>query len=145
MKTFFYIALFLIAISCNKIKQPVVTVPNKNVIVELPANALHFETETHDFGLVKAGEKLSYGFVFQNKGNAPIWLKDAKIDCGCITARFRHEAVNPGETGVVEVIFDSAGLFGRELKSVEILWNSKELKHLIIFAEVENNQFEIKY
>jgi hypothetical protein len=145
MKTFFYIALFLIAISCNRIKQPVVTVPAENVVVELPANALQFETETHDFGQVKAGEKLSFGFVFQNKGNEPIQLKDAKTDCGCITARFPQKPVNPGETGVVEVIFDSAGLFGRELKTVEILWNSKELKHLIIFAEVENNQLEIKY
>ncbi|HCE56472.1 MAG TPA: hypothetical protein DER09_01430 [Prolixibacteraceae bacterium] len=145
MKTVFYIALFLIAISCNKTKQPIAPVPAENVDTDLPAEALQFETETHDFGLLKAGEKLSYSYVFQNKGDGPIVIKDAATDCGCISAQFPQKQINQGETGVIEVTFDSSGLFGRQLKTVEILWNSKELKHLIIFAEVENNQLEIKY
>lgn len=145
MKPVFYIALFLIAIACNKTKQPVAPAPAENVVTELPAEALQFETETHDFGLLKAGEKLSFSFVFQNKGNGPIQVKNAGTDCGCISAQFPQKQINQGETGVIDVTFDSSGLFGRQLKTVEILWNSKELKHLIIFAEVENNQLEIKY
>jgi len=145
MKHFFYIALFLIAVACNKTKQPVSPAPDQNIVAELPVTAMQFETETHDFGQVKAGEKLSFSFVLENKGDSPIIIKSAKTDCGCISARYPEKPVEPGKTSVVEVIFDSAGLFGRQLKTVEILWNSKELKHLIIFAEVENNQLEIKY
>ncbi|MGE0020615.1 MAG: DUF1573 domain-containing protein [Draconibacterium sp.] len=145
MKPVFYIALFLVAIACNKTKQPVAPAPAENVVTELLATALHFETETHDFGQLKSGEKLSFSFVFQNKGDGPIVIKDAATDCGCISAKFPQKQINQGETGVIEVTFNSAGLFGRQLKTVEILWNSKELKHLIIFAEVENNQLEIKY
>jgi hypothetical protein len=143
MKPAFYIALFLFSVACNRTKQPVT--PAKNVVIELSATAMHFETESHDFGQVKAGEKLSFSFVFENKGDSPIVIKSAETDCGCISARYPEKPVEPGKTGVLEVIFDSAGLFGRQLKTVEILWNSKELKHLIIFAEVENNQLEIKY
>lgn len=145
MKPVFYIALFLVAIACNKTKQPVAPAPAENVVTELLATALQFETETHDFGQLKSGEKLSFSFVFQNKGDGPIVIKDAATDCGCISAKFPQKQINQGETGVIEVTFNSAGLFGRQLKTVEILWNSKELKHLIIFAEVENNQLEIKY
>lgn len=144
MKPVFYIALFLIVIACNKTKQPVAPAPAENAVTELPAAALQFETETHDFGQVKAGEKLSFSFVFQNKGEGSIVIKDAATDCGCISAQFTQKLVKPGESGVIEVTFDSSGLFGRQLKTVEILWNSKELKHLIIFAEVENEQIEIK-
>jgi hypothetical protein len=35
-------------------------------------------------------------------------------------------------------------MIGKQLKTLEIQSNSKEPKHLIIFAEVENEQFEIK-
>ena len=145
MKPVFYIVVFLFAVACIKTKPPVATAPAENVVAELPAIALHFETETHDFGQLKAGEKLSFSFVFQNKGEEFIQIKSATTDCGCISAHFTQKFVKPGESSVIEVTFDSAGLFGRQLKTVEILWNSKELKHLIIFAEVENNQLEIKY
>ena len=43
-----------------------------------------------------------------------------------------------------EVGIKSAGLFGKQLKTIEIQSNSKEPKHLIIFAEVENELIEIK-
>lgn len=145
MKLVFYIALFFIAVACGKTKQTAAPAGAQNIVAELPSTALQFETETHDFGQLKAGEKLSFSFVFQNKGESPIQIKSAETDCGCISARYPEQPVEPGKNGVVEVIFDSAGLFGRQLKTVEILWNSKELKHLIIFAEVENNQLEIKY
>ncbi len=145
MKPVFYIVLFLFAVACSKTKQPVAPATAQDVVTELPSTALQFETETHDFGQLKAGEKLSFSFVFQNKGEGAIQIKSASTDCGCMSAHFTQKSVKPGESGVIEVTFDSAGLFGRQLKTVEILWNSKELKHLIIFAEVENNQLEIKY
>lgn len=145
MKSVFYIVLLLISISCNKTKQPSVSSPAAKVISDLPADALRFETESHDFGVLQAGEKLTFAFVFQNKGEGQIQIINAATDCGCISAQFAQKLINPGETGVIEVTFDSSGLFGRQLKTVEVLWNCTELKHLIIFAEVENNQLEIKY
>jgi hypothetical protein len=43
-----------------------------------------------------------------------------------------------------EVEFNSSGLFGKQLKTIEIQSNSKEPKHLIIFAGVENELIEIE-
>lgn len=145
MKPLFYIVLLLLFISCNKAKQPADPTPSINVISDLPADALQFDTETHDFGVLQAGEKLSFAFKFKNTGEGPIQIKNAETDCGCISASFPQKTIKKGESGIIEVTFDSSGLFGRQLKTVGILWNSKELKHLIIFAEVENNQLEINY
>jgi len=144
MKTGFYYFLILFAVACTNPKQQAPTVQPVTNIAELQPDALQFDTEMHDFGHLQAGEKLSFGFVFKNTGDGPILIKNVETDCGCIVAKIQQKQVNQGESGVVEVTFDSAGLFGRQLKTVEILWNSKELKHLVIFAEVENNQLEIR-
>ena len=66
-------------------------------------------------------------------------------DCACINASFKQEAIKPGKQGRIEVEFNSAGTAGREYKTIEIYGNSKELKHLAIFAEVNNEIIDIKY
>jgi hypothetical protein len=141
MRNYLLFFLILVVLSCGQ-QKPVAEQPVKSETL-LPAEALQFETESHDFGILKAGEKASFSFVFTNSGDQPIHIKNAKPDCGCLSVRFDNKTVKPGEKGMVEVIFDSAGEFGKQLKNIEIEWNSKELKHLIIFAEVENDQLII--
>ena len=141
MRNYFLFFLILVVLSCGQ-QKPVGEQPVKSEML-LPADALQFETESHDFGILKAGEKTSFSFVFNNSGDQPVQIKNAKPDCGCLSVRFDNKPVKPGEKGLVEVIFDSAGEFGRQLKNIEIEWNGKELKHLIIFAEVENDQLII--
>ena len=141
MRNYLLFFLILVVFSCNEQKTTTIQ-PVKSETL-LPTEALQFETESHDFGILKAGEKTSFSFVFTNSGDQPIQIKNAKPDCGCLSVRVDNKPVKPGEKGMIEVIFDSAGEFGRQLKNIEIEWNSKELKHLIIFAEVENDQLII--
>ena len=141
MRNYLLFFLTMVVLSCGQ-QKPVGEQPVKSETL-LPADALQFETESHDFGILKAGEKTSFSFVFSNSGDQPVQIKNAKPDCGCLSVRFDNKPVKPGEKGLVEVIFDSAGEFGRQLKNIEIEWNGKELKHLIIFAEVENDQLII--
>jgi hypothetical protein len=141
MKRFCLLLLIPVVLSCNKPKP--VTVEPLKIETILPAEVLQFETDSHDFGILKAGEKTSFSFVFTNAGNQPLQIKNAEPDCDCLSVRFDNKPIKPGEKGMIEVVFDSAGEFGRQLKNIEIEWNSKELKHLIIFAEVENDQLII--
>ena len=141
MRIYLLFFLILVVFSCNRQKSATDR-PVKSETL-LPADALQFETESHDFGVLQAGEKTSFSFVFTNSGDQPIQIKNANPDCGCLSVRVDNKPIKPGERGMIEVIFDSAGEFGRQLKNIEIEWNSKELKHLIIFAEVENDQLII--
>jgi hypothetical protein len=43
-----------------------------------PAPKIFFPEETHDFGLVARGDKLTYSFKVQNTGDAPLKLIKAK-------------------------------------------------------------------
>lgn len=104
-----------------------------------------FEEESHDLGFLNSGEIVVFSFVFENTGCGDLVIENAEADCGCIHADFSKEVVKPGEKGKIDVEFDSSGMFGKHLKSIEIHSNCKEPKHLVIFAEIKNEQIEFKF
>jgi len=111
-----------------------------------PGNTeIAFSESSHDFGKLEAGEIVLYSFVFTNKGPNDYLIKELHSDCGCVKTNFPEQPVKPGETGLIEVELDTSGLVGKEYKTIELLGNTKELKHLAIFAEVKNELLDIKY
>jgi len=120
----------------------------KNKPAEKETNGItkfEFNEEMHNFGLLQSGEIIVYTFVFTNTGDKELKIDDVVTDCGCVHAEFLKEPVPPGKTGLIEVEFDSSGLFGRQFKTIEVHANTKKPKQLAIFAEVQNKHLEIKY
>ncbi|MDR1758719.1 MAG: DUF1573 domain-containing protein [Bacteroidales bacterium] len=68
---------------------------------------LTFETTTHDFGRVVRGEKLSYSFKFTNTGNANLIIESTETSCNCTASTPPKAPIRPGESGVINVSFDS--------------------------------------
>lgn len=106
---------------------------------------IKFEEEIHDLGILQAGEIVVYSFRFTNIGNQNLIIKKIETDCDCVKTKFSEESIPPNSSSVLEVIFNSSGLFGKQFKTIEFYSNTKEPKQLAIFAEVKNNQIEIKY
>ena len=144
MKKIVFAVLVVGLFSCAANKQENQTEPENKTAVSAQMPKIEFEEEIHDFGLVQAGEILTFSFQFTNRGETELKISNTETDCGCIEATPEKDTILPGEKGYIEVKFNSAGLFGKQLKTVEIQSNNKEPKHLIIFAEVENELFEIK-
>ena len=143
MKNVLLLVLMIMQFSCSeKNSNNKNKAKSENVTEQI--SKIEFDEEMHDFGNLKAGEILTYSFQFTNRGETDLIINNTETDCGCIEVKFAKNTFLPGEKGIIEVIFNSAGLFGKQLKTVEIQSNSKEPKHLIIFAEVENEQIEIK-
>ncbi len=143
MKRIVLLVLIILQFSCSE-KKPNIKNEGENEDTKSILAKIDFDEEIHDFGLIKAGEKLSFSFQFTNHGETDLIINKAETDCGCIEATIVKNTILPGEKGIIEVKFNSSGLFGKQLKTVEIQSNSKEPKHLIIFAEVENEQIEFK-
>lgn len=144
MKNVVLIVLMFGLFSCVENKPKINTGPKNESKISAQIPTIEFDEEMHDFGQIKAGKILSYSFQFTNRGETYLIINTVQTDCGCIEATIPKSTIAPGEKGIVEVKFNSAGLFGKELKTVEVQSNSKEPKHLIIFAEVENEQIEFK-
>ena len=85
---------------------------------------ISFETTRHHFGEIIQGEHVTYAFKFTNSGNAPLLISSANATCGCTVPDFTKEPVQPGETGFINVTFNSEGKSGMESKTVSIIANT---------------------
>ena len=100
-----------------------------------------FDKEIHNFGTLKDGEIVSFSFVFRNTGGSPFNIIKAEKSCGCIDIQYSKNEILPGESSVVEIIFNTAGEWGNLIKGVTIDTSEGERKELQIGAYIENKQF----
>jgi hypothetical protein len=60
------------------------------------APIMKFEKESHDFGKIKQGDKVTYDFKFTNNGKSPLIIKDAVATCGCTKPEWPKTPLQPG-------------------------------------------------
>lgn len=84
-----------------------------------------FESDMHDFGLLMAGENISYSFKFTNTGNADLVVSGCTASCGCTVADYPRERIAPGKSGYITVTFKSKGMTGQQMKEVVVASNAQ--------------------
>jgi hypothetical protein len=95
------------------------------------------ETTTIDYGKIDKGSERVRKFKFTNTGNEPLIIKSAKGSCGCTVPSYPKEPSMPGETGTIDVNYDTnrEGMF---TKTVTITTNEATDTHtLTIKGEVK--------
>tara|TARA_B110000879_G_scaffold47912_1_gene67486 strand:+ start:4078 stop:4533 length:456 start_codon:yes stop_codon:yes gene_type:complete len=92
--------------------------------VDTPSDAkMEFEATEWNFGEITQGESVEYAFEFTNTGSEPLIITNAKGSCGCTVPVWPREPVAPGESGVVDVKFNSKGKKGKQNKKVTLTTN----------------------
>ncbi|MCG9970840.1 DUF1573 domain-containing protein [Christiangramia crocea] len=86
---------------------------------------MEFKSETIDYGEIKKGSDGVRVFEFTNTGTAPLVIEDVKSSCGCTVPKKPEEPVMPGETGKIEVKYDTKRV-GPIRKTVTVYSNSDE-------------------
>jgi len=104
---------------------------------------IEFFEEIHNFGTLKEGEIVVYSFQFRNTGGMPFHLTRVEAGCGCLSVKYSKEAISSLAVSTVDVVFNSAGEWGNQVKTVEIEASNGETKRLTIGAYVENKNFNI--
>ena len=89
-----------------------------------PTTAISFDESTFDFGDVNEGESVSHVYTFTNTGNEPLVISNAKGSCGCTVPKWPKTPIPPGETGEIQVEFNSKGKSGKQTKRVTITANT---------------------
>lgn len=82
-----------------------------------------FEKDFHDFGKLISGEKVTYSFQFKNSGKSMLLISDVSSSCGCTVPNFPKQPIKPGESGTIDVSFDSEGRHGLQSKSITVFSN----------------------
>ncbi len=136
------ILFFLFLISCGNRSVQIKDDTQQAFVPEnLSSHGIVFSRELHNFGTLKAGEIISFSFVFINKDESPVSLRKIDTSCGCLRVNYDKKEIGHGEKSVVEVIFDTSGEWGNQLKTIQIETSSGEKKELTIMAYIENEMF----
>ncbi len=106
----------------------------EEVIPTGPLTTIEFAETKHEYGSIDQGEKAAHTFTFKNTGNEPLVLSNVKPSCGCTTPSWTKEPVAPGETGSIDVEFDSKGKSGKQTKTVTVTANTEPAKTVLTIS-----------
>lgn len=131
----------ILIVSCNQGTQKPASVEQTSA---KGAAKFVFSEEIHNFGTLKAGEVVAYTFTFKNGGTQPLIINSADAGCNCTQVKLPEQPVEPGQEGNIEVIYNSAGEAGRQLKTIILFSNAEPAQmKLYIKADVKNEIIEI--
>jgi hypothetical protein len=87
-----------------------------------PSPRIQFASPSYDFGRVKAGDPVKHTYTFSNVGDQVLEVTGVSA-CHCITVGDFTQKVDPGQTGVIPIQFDSTA--GSGLRTLTINSNDK--------------------
>ncbi len=96
---------------------------------------IKFTETVHHFGeFSQKNAKQSCTFTFTNEGEEPLVINQAVASCGCTVPKYSKEPIQPGESGVIEVVYNGTGKsLGFFKKSITVRSNGAvELTRLYI-------------
>lgn len=111
MKKFIAIAVFVVAGLGTAIAQETAKI--------------EFKSETIDYGEIKKGSDGVRVFEFTNTGNVPLVIANVTSSCGCTIPKKPEDPIQPGETGVIQVKYDTKRV-GPIRKTVTVYSNADE-------------------
>ncbi|MBN2868565.1 MAG: DUF1573 domain-containing protein [Flavobacteriaceae bacterium] len=82
-------------------------------LVSLTMNAqekvakIEFKETTIDYGTIEKGANGLRTFEFTNTGDAPLIISKVSSSCGCTVPKKPEKPIMPGETGEIEVKYDT--------------------------------------
>lgn len=85
---------------------------------------IEFEEAVYNFGEITAGDTVQHTFKFRNSGNVPLVIAAADAQCGCTVPDWPREPINPGKTGEIKVVFNSAHKIDKQDKKISVVANT---------------------
>jgi hypothetical protein len=118
MRVGLVLALGLFLAGCGG-SRPVRT--SGGVVFEISPERLASRADTLiDLGAMNSGEVIQLAARLRNAGTEPLVIKEVSTSCGCTTTEYEKQPIAPGAEGPLEVRFDSRGMWGTQLKLIEI-------------------------
>ncbi len=82
-----------------------------------------FPVINYDFGEVIQNSRLTYDFVFYNKGKDSLIIENIRSSCGCTTTWPSKKRLGPKEEAKIGVVFTTRGYSGNFKKTITVKTN----------------------
>ncbi len=87
------------------------------------APKIKFNKMIHDFGEIEQMTSNKYKFTFKNIGDEELVIKKVKPSCGCTATLVSSDTLKPGESGEIEVTFNSGKFKNKVKKTIYVETN----------------------
>ena len=101
-----------------------ITEQASNVVDPATAPVMKLAEASHDFGDVKANEKVQAYVKFTNEGKSPLIIQDASASCGCTVPEFPKNPIPVGATDSIKVEYTAGNMNGKQQKTVTLKTNT---------------------
>ena len=141
MKKTVFIAVALIAFVVTSCKKENASTKVKTENIESAAErdaeiskgspVIEWDKTEHDFGTLDAGEKVETVFVLTNTGEGDLVITGARGSCGCTVPQWPKDAVKPGKTAEIKVVFNSRGKKNKTTNTVTLTTNTEKGNEIV--------------
>jgi hypothetical protein len=104
--------------------EPVTPNPTAGAPTNAASARIEFASTVYDFGKVVVGEVVRHDFIFTNAGDAPLDISGVYPKCGCTIAGAWSRHVDPGQTGVIPLEFNSSHFGGLSVTKEAVVMTS---------------------
>ncbi|PQJ72555.1 DUF1573 domain-containing protein [Polaribacter butkevichii] len=92
---------------------------------------ISLDKKVYDFGTVNEGDIVETTFLVTNSGKTDLVITNAQGSCGCTVPTWPKTPIKPGETGKVDVKFNTNGKPNRQQKTVTLTTNTESGREVL--------------
>jgi len=105
---------------------------------------IKFQNERIDIGVIDGKSNANVDFKFYNVGNIPLTIIEARGNCHCVQAKAPEKAIEPGDSSVISVSFDPAGVSTDFQRTVMVRSNAtRDSVELYMTGDVKRDPKEV--
>jgi hypothetical protein len=131
-KLFLVCAFISLMVSCQKNETEAVSsktdgkaISTEATNIDTNAAVIKFEESIYDFGKVTDGDTVKHIFKFTNVGKKYLKIANAAASCGCTIPSWPKDSIKPGDSGEINVVFNSKNRVGAVDKTVTVTANTQ--------------------
>jgi hypothetical protein len=99
--------------------------------------AISIENDSYFFGKANQGDIIKHSFKFKNTGGADLLLTNVKPSCGCTISEWPRHPIKPGESGQIDIKFNTSGKLGKQKKAITVFTNIEQNNLVVLYLEGE--------
>jgi len=123
----------------RKVDSDIIQIPSsEEEAADMDLPKIEFEETEFSTGKIVQGEIVNYTYKFENTGDSPLVISSVQGSCGCTIPRsWPKGKIFPGESGEIDVEFNSDNKFGEITVSISVIANTvPSLTQLIINTNI---------
>ncbi|QNM86640.1 DUF1573 domain-containing protein [Polaribacter pectinis] len=93
--------------------------------------SISFDSNEYDFGTVNEGDIVETVFKVTNSGKTDLVITNAQPSCGCTVPVWPKAPIKPGETGDIQVKFNTSGKPNRQMKTITLSTNTESGREVL--------------